>query len=319
MTDEATDEEQTDGERTDEDLGHADPGQPAPADDKDDAAAEARASGPHPRRATVMAGGVAVLVLVVAAIGYQQVIPITHVARGRLAELVITQPGVKEFDTKPAQSAELPVAKTGLSVLEAAAKKSPNATGSYLVAWAGAGPNNAMESVVFLAPSADVARKVDAQILAMNLSAQALSSSQLNRLSTFTVPGVPGSNGSLYGSAANTPGASQLAVTAFQSGRLVTVTEALHPTNAQADSETATTAEFRHLRSVGPGFSLDVVHRPLTATIVWVAGAVVIALLVALSPTVVRRSRRRRQERREAEERARGSLVPGHRITKRQR
>ena len=267
----------------------------------------------------MVAGGVAVLVLVAAAVGYQQVIPITHVDRTRLARLVITRPGVKEFNTKPAQSVELPVAKTGLSVLEAAAKKAPDSSGSYLAAWAGTGPNDAMESVAFLAPSATVAKKLAAQVLAMNLSAQALASSSLTRLSTFTVSGVPGSHGSLYGSSAKTPGASQLAITTFEEGRVVTVTEALHPTSAQPDSETATTAEYRHLQATAPEFSLKVVHRPLTATILWAVGAVAIAALIALSPAVVGRARRRRRERREAEERARGSLVPGHKITKRQR
>jgi hypothetical protein len=267
----------------------------------------------------VVAGGIAVIVLVAAAVGYQKVIPITHVDRTRLARLVITRPGVKEFNTKPAQAAELPVAKTGLSVLEAAAKKAPDTSGSYLVAWAGAGPNNAMESVVFLAPTAAVAKKLEAQVLTMNLSPQALSSSSLSRVSTFSVPGVPGSNGSLYASTAKTPGASQLAVTTFQDGRVVTVTEALHPTSAQPDSETATTTEYRHLQAVTPGFTLKVVHRPLTATILWAAGAVVIAGLVALSPAIVGRTRRRRRDRREAEEQARGSLVPGHKITKRHR
>jgi len=266
-----------------------------------------------------VAGGVALIVAVVAAVGYQQVIPVTHVDRARLARLVVTRPGVKEFDTKPARAAELPVAKTGLSVLESAAKKAPDTSGSYLVAWVGAGANNALESVVFLAPSPGVAERLEAQVLSTNLSAQALASSSLNRLSTFTVPGVPGSAGSLYGPSAPTAGPSQLAVTAFQSGRVVTVTEALHPTTAKADTETATTTEYRHLQAVAPGFSLKVVHYPLTATILWVVGAVLIAVMIALSPVTVARTRQRRRDRREAEERARGSLVPGHRITKRQR
>lgn len=312
MTDEATDEE-----RSDEVLGVDAAGPDTPAGDT--TSDEARGPGRHPRRSTAVAGGIAVAVLVVAAVGYQQVIPITHIARTRLAGLVVTRPGVKEFDNKPAQATELPVAKTGLSVLEGAAKKSPDTSGSYLVAWTGATANNALETVAFLAPTPAVAKHLQAQVLSTNLSPQALSSSSLSRLSTFTVPGVPGSAGSLYGSSAKTAGASQLAVTAFQYGRVVTVSEALHPTSAQPDSETATTTEYHHLQAVTPGFTLKVVHRPLTATIVWVAGALLIAVLVALSPVIARRTRQRRQERREAEERARGSLVPGHRITKRQR
>ncbi len=309
VTDEATDEEQSN-----------DVLEPAAAGRPDDPArGESRGPSRHPRRTAAVAGGVAVLVLVVAAVGYQQVIPITHVARGRLARLVVTRSGVKEFDTKPAQAVELPVAKTGLSVLEGAGKKSPDASGSYLVAWTGPGANNALETVAFVAPSADVAKRLEAQVVSTNLSAQALSSSSLKRLSTFTVPGAPGSAGSLYGSSTATAGASQLAVTAVQVDRVVTVSEALNPTSAETDSKTATVTEYRHLQAAIPGFTLKVVHRPLTATILWAAGAVLIAVLVALSPATVGRVRRRRQARREAEERARGSLVPGHRITKRQR
>jgi hypothetical protein len=266
-----------------------------------------------------VAGGVAVVVAVAAVVGYLLVIPMHQVDRGRLARLVVTRPGVKEFDTKPARAAELPVSGTGLSVLQGAAQKAPDASGSYLVAWAGAGANNALETVAFLTPSPAVAKRLQAQIASTNLSAQALSSSSLNRLSTFTVPGVPGTAGSLFGPSSPAAGPSQLAITAFQDGRVVTVTEALHPTSAQPDSETATVTEYRHLQTVEPGFSLKVVHWPLTATIVWVAGAVVAVVLIATSPVTAGRIRRRRRERREAEERARGSVVPGHRITKRQR
>ncbi len=313
VTDEATDEEQSS-----EVLGQEDAG-PPDAQREGQESPEARSPGRHPRRTSAVAGGIALIVLVVAAVGYSKVISITHVDRGRLARLVVTQPAVKEFDTKPAQAAELPVAKTGLSVLEAAAQKAPNTSGSYLVAWAGAGANNALETVAFLAPSPDVAKRLEAQVVSTNLSAQALSSSSLNRLSTFTVPGVPGSAGSFYGPSTPTAGPSQLAITTFQNGRVVVVTEALHPTSARPDAETATTTEYRHLQSVTPGFSLKVVHHPLTATILWVAGAVLIAVMIALSPVTVARTRQRRRERREAEEWARGSLVPGHRITKRQR
>ncbi|MDQ6838157.1 MAG: hypothetical protein M3137_07480, partial [Actinomycetota bacterium] len=208
---------------------------------------------------------------------------------------------------------------TGLSVLKTAGRTSPKRSGAYLVAWTGASANIALETVTFLAPSTDVAKRLEAQVVSTNLSAQALASSSLPRLSTFAVPGVAGSTGSLYGGTTKTAGATQLAVTAFRNGRVVAVTEALQPTMAKADSETATTTEYRHLRAVGPGFSLEVVHRPVTATILWVAGAVALAVLITLSPAGLRRIRRRREERREAQERARGSVVPGHRITKRQR
>ncbi|MDQ2726591.1 MAG: hypothetical protein M3Y91_01705 [Actinomycetota bacterium] len=312
MTDEATDQEQSDevtGPNAGPDTGPAD--DPAPG--------ETQGPSRRPRRTAAVAGGVAVVVVVLAAVGYQQVIPITHVDRSRLARLVVNRPGIKEFDTKPAQAVELPVAKTGLSVLESAAKKAPDTTGAYLAVRTGGTSNHALETVAFLAPSAAVAKRLEAQVVSSNLSAQALASSSLNRLSTFTVPGAPGSAGSLYAPAAKTAGASQLAVTAVQEGRVVTVSEALHPTSAEGYSTSATIAEYHHLQTTLPGFSLKVVHRPLTATILWAAGAVLIALLIALSPVIVGRTRLKRRERREAEDRARGRVVPGHRITKRQR
>ncbi|MDQ6784775.1 MAG: hypothetical protein M3063_15350 [Actinomycetota bacterium] len=286
----------------------------------DEATEEQHSDGGRRRyRKALVSGALAVVVLAAAAVGYDQVVPITHVARARLAQLVLTRPGIKEFDAKPVQALELPVARTGLSVLMSAGAKAPDRTGAYLVAWKGAAVSDALESVAFLAPSTDVAKRLVAQVRSTNLSDKAYASNALGRRSTYTVPGVTGSAGSLYVSSATTATPSQLAVTVFRSGDVVSVTEALHPTAAKADTETATIAEYHHLATTAPGFSLEVVRRPLTATLVWVAGALILAALAALSPVIAGRLRTRRQERREAEERARGSTVPGHRITKRQR
>jgi len=272
----------------------------------------------RPRRSrptAAVAAGLVLLVAVAAVVGYERVVPVTNSDRTRLARLVSLHPGVARFDVKPANAAEIPLSRSGLSVLTDAAKKSSGKTGGYLVEWVATGSNNAAEAVAFLAPDDKTAGRLLNQVVTGQLSPEALTRSGLERLATGTVAGVPGSSLSFYGDP-KMPASSQLAVTAFRMGSVVAISEAAATSAAREDATTITTTQYRHLRSVSPGFTLSVTRLPLTASIVWAAGSLVVALAAGLAPYGVARARRRRREQLEAEERARQSIVRGHRITK---
>jgi len=260
----------------------------------------------------------AVVVLAVAAVGYQAVIPSNHIVRSRLARLALTEPGVAGYNVKPANAGEQPAAQTGLTALVSAAKRSPNETGVYAIEWAPSQPNAAGD-VVLLLPTRAQAAVVLSEVRAQQLAVKSYSSEGLVRRSTYTVDGIPGATGSVYTAsatgAASMPG---LVVTSFQFGRAVVVSEALSITHTQADADTIASNEYARLRRVEPGFTLNVVDRPMVATILWGAGAVALAAVVALGP-LARRRRMNRRQRRIEEELSRLVVVHGRAISKHHR
>ncbi len=252
-------------------------------------------------------------VLAVAAVGYQLVVPTVHVERGRLSRLVLSKPGLAAFDKAKPQAAEQPDTKTQLAALTAAAKRSPNQTGIYSIQWVPT-QTTGVGIVAFLLPSKATAATIFSELKAQQLSAGSFSSSGLARKSTFTVAGVPGSSGAVYAPAskagASVPG---LAVTVLQSGRVVALSDAA-TSNAtdKASVNAVTVAEFDHLRRLGSGTTLSVTRRPVVASGLWVAGAVVVAAIAALAPVV----RRRRAERRclAYEEMVANQVIVGRRV-----
>ena len=100
-----------------------------------DAAATRPARSPSRYRRAGFAVARALVVLVVAAVGYQLVVPTVHVERGRLARLVPSKPGLAAFDKAKPQAAEQDDTKTRLAAMTAAAKRSPNQTGIYSIQW----------------------------------------------------------------------------------------------------------------------------------------------------------------------------------------
>jgi hypothetical protein len=274
--------------------------------------------GPSPLRTPALVAARTLVVLVVAAVGYQLVIPQQHLDRGRLAQLVVTSPGVREFDVKPTGAAEQKASSSGLKALVAAAARHPSSTGVYSIEWTGKGTKDVAGVIVFLLPDEADAAATLAQVKAQQLGKASYSQDSLTRSSTFSVPGVPGSSGSFYEMSKKTTTPVDLAATVFRSGDIVAVAEGIKAKETQADTETVTRAEYAHLRALGPGFTLSPTTRPVVASAVWVVVSVAAALLAGLLPVVVGRSRRNRRRRRQ-EELDRLIVVRGQTIAKRRR
>lgn len=259
----------------------------------------------------------AAVVLAACAVGYQAVIPVKHVARSRLARLVIDRPGVPAYNIKPSNSAQEQASQTGLTSLQKASTKSPNETGVYAIDWA---PSQAtgMGLATFLFPTDSQASAGFSQLVTQQLAANSYTSGGLKRQSTFTLPGIAGGRGAMYIPAKKSASASDLVVTTFRVGRVIAVDEALTNTTPQADAITVANNEHAHLNQVEPGFSLQYVTHPQTATILWAAGSVALAFLVAWAPFGWRWRRRRREARWAAEMAnrvvVRGAVIKKHRI-----
>jgi hypothetical protein len=267
-------------------------------DDEDDEAAWS----PSPHRRAAFAVARALVVLAVAAVGYQAVVPTVHVVRGRLARLVPTKSGVAAFDKTHAQSGEQDATKTGIAAAATATKQSPNRTGLYSIEWSPT-QNSVAGFIAFLLPSDSTATTALAQIRTQQLAVGSYSSSSLTRTSTYTVAGVPGSYASVYAPSAKAAGSAPgLVATAFRYGRVVAVSEvASSNATARPDADTMTTGEYANLRHLGTGFSLSVTRRPVVATALWAASAGVLAAIAALVPVVRRRRAQRRRQAYEAE------------------
>lgn len=258
----------------------------------------------------------AVVILVMAGIGYQLVVPVTQLERSRLSRLVVAQPGVKELDVKPMRSDAQPVDRSGLRSLVAAAKASPDQTGIYATEWVARTQRDAAQVAVILTPSPAVARRVSSELAMISLGANAETPSGLTRLSSSAVPGVPGSSRSAFGMTTKTGVAPELAAAEFRFGDVVVLDQDVAGPASVADAEAIARAEYRHLGTVEPGFSLSVTHRPALATVLWVAAAVSVAALAAGAPLALGRLRRSREQRRQEEL---DRIVRGHAITKTRR
>lgn len=240
----------------------------------------------------------AVVVLVAGAIVYQLVIPFDRTVPARLSRLVVTTTGQPQFDKAKPQSGIQDDTQTGLTAMNAAVKQAPNKTGLYSIEWS-ASQTSAAGVIAFLVPTSKDAADLLAQIKSQQLSATAYSGQGLARHSTATVPGVPGSSEALFKPVSKQAGTSDLAVDLFQHGKVVAVAEVLNATQAQPVADALAAKEYANLARVEPGFTLTKVVRPTTATSLWAAGTVVLALIAALGPSAWRalgRLRRRRIE-----------------------
>jgi len=266
-------------------------------------------------RTATFAVGRGLVILVAAAVGYQFVIPTHHVDRNRLSLLAIAKPGIAAFEKVKAQSGVRSDAQTGLSSLTSAAKKSPNRTGLYSIEWAPS-QTSAAGVVAFLLPDEQSAKAAVTEIDKQQLSPNANAANSLKRTDTFTVPGVPGSAGAVFSSSSkNVP---SLSTTLISYGRVVSLAEVIGtPSTAKPDSITLTVKQYAHMRNVEPGFTLSPTRYPTVATIVWAAGAAVLALLAAFVPILWRRRAEKRRRAREAELASRvvvrGQVIVKHR------
>lgn len=264
----------------------------------------------------------AVVVLAVAGVGYYEVIPSTHVQRSRLSQLLITVNGTTTYPGGPSTSAERPSTTGGLASMKAAAAKSPNRTGIYVSTWTTkASAQDGLAMVAFLTPDTATAGKVRAELAKTQLSANAYSSSTspLTRTSTFSPAGIPGAAGSLYSTGPKVNPAGHVAVTVWQTGRVVALVESVTTgATAQSDAVTSAQREAARLSAVEPGFTLSVTRYPSTATIVWSVGSLIVLILVAGGPVAWRR-RQERKARELEEELARTIRVRGQTIVRRRR
>ena len=280
---------------------------------------EARRSGTSRGRHTGFAIGRAVVVLVVAAVVYEIVVPSTHTDRSRLAQLVPTTSGLAAFAKITPQAAEQNDTQTGLVAVTAAAKKSPGRTGIYSIAWSSS-QTAAGGVIAFLLPDVATAQAALVQIGSQQMGATTYSANSLDRKATGTLAGVPGSSTAMYEPSAHAPkGTLSLAITEFRYGRVDAVSEAAG-TASSVSTESASLAarEYALLQRRGGRVSLTVTEYPAGATAGWVAGAVVVAIAFALLP-VLRRGRRERRRLAYEEEMANRVVVKGRVITKRRR
>jgi hypothetical protein len=264
----------------------------------------------------------AVVVLAVAAIGYDRFIPIHHVQRPRLAHLVVTNPG-PPFAAKPASSNEVPASSNPFAAYKTAAKRAPNSTGAYSVGWTGSASSSDVASVVVsLLPSKSDATSVEAQAPTTYLGATSFKSNSYALVGPLAVPAVTGAQGATFRptSAKGTP---RLVVVVFQMGRYVVVdfVQRTGATAAQASATSLAQAEAQHLRQVGSGFSLVVTTWPTDASLIYGGVAVAIALITVVVPVGVSRGRRRRRLAREAVARravqGRGRKIAKHQAVRR--
>jgi len=291
----------------------------------------------NPYRRSAFAVARAIVVLAIAGAGFAVIIPVHHdrqtrVVDSRLADLTVPETGVAGFNTKPASAGVQPAANVGLTVLSTAAKQDPGHTGLYTKDWAATakGSKDAIGLVVFLLPTPAKAQSVLEQVSKMELAASAQSANSLDRHATFTVPGVSGSAGSLFVPKKATSTSQDLAVSIFRTGTVVSFVQVAAKSSAAAANEaqdhaiSASKTQAAHVEKVEPGFSLVELVRPAgntiptTASIVWIAGSVVAAILAAVGPLLYGRARRRRQARIQAEL-DRMIVVRGQTITKRRR
>lgn len=299
-------------------------------------ASEAEVARPNRKPAFFGLARVAV-VLAVAAGGYFLVVPTHHdrqtrIVTSRLSQLAIASPGVTGFNDKPQQSAVQQASEIGITALTNAAKNDPGHTGVYARSWTKAKQgSDAIVVFAILLPTESEAQTVlggvDKQVLAKNAEA----SNSLKQTSTFAVTGLDGSHGAIYEPTKPTKTSQVTVVTTFRQGRVVNLVQAAETTNTaagrqttQAHVESVSKAQAAHLRTLSPGFNLVELVRPAgtsypaTASIVWIAGSLVVASVAGLAPVWYRRSRRRREARRQAEL-DRMIFVRGQTITKRRR
>jgi hypothetical protein len=301
--------------------GGEEPGKGTPGGDT------SRPSGSSPYRKPALAVARAVVVLAIAAVGYQEVIPQHPVIRSRLGQLVIAQPGVAGFKAKPSTKGEQPVSDVNVAALTSAQKESPNETGLYTVGWPATkkGSTDVVGVIAFLLPSNRQAQTVLQQVNTNLLSANSQSANSMVRTRTFTIPGVPTSSGSRFEPKKKTKTSQDVALTSFRQGRVVAVTEAIKTTETAAGAAAVQSlatdiggSEQRHLAAVTPHFTLTVTRHPTVASVVWIAGSVIVAILAAIGPVLFGVARRRRRARLQAEL-DRLIVVRGQTITKRRR
>ena len=278
---------------------------------------EAARTGTGRRRQAGTAVGRAVVMLAVAAVVYELVIPYTHIDRTRLARLVPTTSGLAAFAKTTPQAGEQNDGQSGLAAVTGAAKTSPSRTGIYSIVWS-ASQTSVAAVIAFLLPDRATAQAAVSQIQTQHMGVTTYASDSLDRKSTGSLAGVPGSYTATYEPSAQAPkGTPSLEVTEFSYGRIDSVLEALGTTSrVGTDAASLTAGEYTLLERQGGQVSLTMKEYPVGLTAGWAIGAVVLAAAFAILPIL---RRRRAEKRRLAYEAAMANrvIVKGQIITKR--
>ncbi len=277
----------------------------------------------HPKRLAAAAAVTFVLVVLVAAAGWDRYVVVRKADRLRLAHLVVSSPP-PGYTTKPANASEVPASSNPFAAFKADAKKAPSDTGAYSVSWTN--PKSSNDSASILASylsSPAAAATVEAQAEKQFLAAGSFASEKYRYANAVAVPGIPGAKGAVF-VATGTSTTPPVAAVTFATGRVQTLVLVGQVGTPASTSETAAAlarSEYLHLRQALPGFDLQVTRVPLVATILyWAVVAGLIALGVVI-PLGVRRGRRMRREARlrtaRRQQQVRGSKIARRQATRR--
>lgn len=259
-----------------------------------------------------------VLVLALAAAGWDRYVVMRHPAPKRLTTLMAASPPAG-FAKKPANSHVVTTGSSPFAAYKAAAKRAPSATAAYSLSWSGIKqPSDSATILLSYLPSPGDAEKVQGQAQTQFLAADSYKSENYTRAGGLTVSGDPGAVGATFVPTASAT--SPLATVAFQTGRvqvLVLVGQSGPPTTAGRSAVELARAEYVRLQQALPGFRLGVTSVPVTASVVyWAVVASLIGLAVAV-PLGVRSTRRRKVEARRRTARQQHQ-VRGSKIARRQ-
>jgi hypothetical protein len=272
----------------------------------------------------------AVVVVVVAAIGWYLFIPQSHIERSLLSALVPVHTALApKVPAKAKLSEAINPSQSTFRATRAAARRDPAHTGLYAREWyvVAQGPPE-VGIVLQLLPDDATARRVFSAVVAELKTAPTLNQETPTAPEPFSVRGVAGSRGVSWilddsTTPAHAPVGSSYTVV-YRVGRAV-VSELMVTTSAVRDTATVAAdvrAGARLLARREPGFSMVRTTYPLVASLILAAIASAIAGgLVLLPEPVAARLERRRERRHERElRRAREQyLARGRRTVRRQR
>lgn len=269
----------------------------------------------------------AVVVLVLAGVGYALFIPRDHVDRKLLGNLVVERTALAAVPAKSKLNQSIPGSESTFSVTKKAARQHPDDTGLFAREWYVA-PNAPPEVGIVLQklPTVAPTHAVFASVLAQLRTAPTLSTETTSSPRFFSVPGVPSAKGySFLLDDANTNAQVGTAYsvayqvgTAVVSELVVSTSTTRDPTAAIADVQ----AGSRLLVERESGFSMVVTTYPFTATLVFAVVSVIVAAGAVFLPELTaerlgrRRERRHEREHRKAREQY---LARGRRTVRRGR
>ena len=140
----------------------------------------------RPRSPWFLPGVLAIVVLVLGMAGYFVFIPATVINTSAMARLLPSKGALSSMGGAPAFNGSIPILPNSLSSVTKAAKDDPGHTGSYSIQWFGSGQSGTTEDLLlYLLPSASIARQVDTQQQSTQTSASALKAAKYDLTARF--------------------------------------------------------------------------------------------------------------------------------------